>query len=329
MRQPDFWYQARGFRSSLLKPLSALYALQQSRRLKAGLRVSSKIPVICVGNLHVGGGGKTPTALAIAKRLIGQGHRPHFITRGFGGSASNPLQVDLKKHHSKMVGDEPLLLASVAPTWVAADRIRATRCVEQTDATVIVLDDGFQDPSLNHDLSIIVVDARRGFGNGEVLPAGPLREPVQQGLARADLLLVVGDESQYRHLTQQWSQCLTMEVTRARLKVIETGINWENMRLVAFAGIADPEKFFLTLREIGGEIIQEFPLSDHAPIDTRMLHRMATLAKAKDASLVTTEKDAVRLPDSWRTRVLSLPIHLNFEDEERINQCLERLVCRA
>lgn len=323
MRQPEFWYQKRGLCAWLLTPLGALYAASVRRRLRIGRRVRAEIPVICVGNLNVGGSGKTPTVLAIAARLTNQGFHPHFVSRGYGGQIrTGPLQVDIKKHNSDLVGDEPLLLAAFAPTWVGSDRLESVQQAAQMGADLVILDDGFQDPSLRHDLAIVVVDASRGFGNGEVLPAGPLREPVQQGLGRADVLMVIGNTAQYTAFRQRWGHLRSLATMRGNLQPVETGVDWSKMRVVAFAGIAHPEKFFTTLKMLGATIIREFSLADHAPISERLLQRMRNCASAASATLVTTEKDSVRLPDTWRHEVLSLPVRLQIKDTEIIDGLL-------
>ena len=178
MRAPVFWYRPPGLASAVLAPLGALYAAGTARRLRNGPRERVGVPVICVGNINVGGTGKTPTAIALAQRLRDRGRAVHIVTRGHGGALDGPVLVEERKHRASETGDEALLLAAFAQTWVARDRLAGARAAVDAGADVILLDDGFQNPALAHDLSIVVVDAHRGFGNGRVLPAGPLREPV-------------------------------------------------------------------------------------------------------------------------------------------------------
>lgn len=327
MRQPEFWYRKRGLCAWLLTPLGAIYAASVRRRLRVGRRARATIPVICIGNLNVGGSGKTPTALAIAEKLTHQGFHPHFVSRGYGGQIrTGPLQVNIKKHNAGSVGDEPLLLAAFAPTWVGSNRLESVQRAAGMGADLVILDDGFQDPSLRHDLTIVVVDASRGFGNGKVLPAGPLREPVQQGLGRADVLMVIGNTAQYTEFRQRWGPVLSLATMRGNLQPVETGVDWPKMRVVAFAGIAHPQKFFTTLKMLGATVIQEFSLADHAPISERLLQRMRNCANAASATLVTTEKDSVRLPATWRREVLSLPVRLQVQDTEIIDRFLAQSV---
>ncbi len=329
MRQPEFWYRPQGLLSRFLSPLGALYSAAVRRRLKAGPRIRAEIPVICIGNLNVGGSGKTPAAMALAERLLELGHRPHFLSRGYGGFEKGPLRVDPSRHDSAAVGDEPLLLAACAPAWVARDRAAAAAEAAAAGATAAILDDGHQNSSLVHDFSIVVADARRGFGNGMVLPAGPLREPVKSGLARADLLLLVGGDPARTRFLEYWRESVPAPIAFAGVRPVKTGIRWKGMRVVAFAGIADPEKFFHILRELGADIAQQIPLSDHAPLSERLLRRLAAAAASEDAALVTTEKDAARLPGGWRTRILSLPVRLHIENWGEIEVILNRIMSRG
>ena len=323
MRQPEFWFGRPGVLSGVLSPLSAIWTFAARNRLRRGRREKVGVPVICVGNLNVGGTGKTPLVIELVRRLAEAGEHPHAVSRGHGGGAREPTLVDASRHNAADVGDEPLLLAAFAPTWVGAGRPACARLAVGAGAGVIVLDDGHQDPSLHHDLSIVVADAGRGFGNCRVMPAGPLREPVRHGLGRADLLVVIGgNRDRFR---QRWKFDPELPVVEAGTIVLPTGKNWQGERVVAFAGIGHPGKFFACLSDLGANVVREVPLTDHQPLDGRLLARLETVAKSQSAQLVTTEKDAVRLPKAWRDRVLTLPVRLELADWSEIDGRLSSL----
>ncbi len=320
MRAPGFWSRPPGVAAMLLLPLAHLYARATARRVaQPGLRPG--VPVICVGNLTAGGAGKTPTVIALAERLAARGVAPHVVSRGYGGSSQGPLRVDPERHSADMVGDEPLLLAAFAPTWVARDRAAGARAAMDAGAQAILLDDGFQNPALVKDLSIVVVDAGAGFGNGRVIPAGPLREPVAVGLSRADFTLAIGNRAEQAglHLSEPPPR-LT-----GRLEPLRTGMAWEGLPVFAFAGIGRPEKFFQTLRDLGADLRGTEALADHQPLGPALLRRMGERAARLSAQPVTTEKDAVRLPPALRGQVLTLPVRLVLNDPAPLDDALERL----
>jgi len=324
MQAPKFWYRSRSWQAFLLSPLGMVYAWATARRQKNARPTRVDIPVICIGNLNVGGTGKTPTTIAIAQMLISRGIAVHIVSRGYGGSLQAVTQVDPRVHTADETGDEPLLMAAFAPTWVANERVAGARAAQNAGADVILLDDGFQDPSLIKDLSIIVVDATRGFGNGYCLPAGPLREPVHVGLKRANAVISIGEpEAQSQFRERSADQLGRIAHITASLKPIEMGMPWAEGRYLAFAGIGDPEKFFGTLRGLGAPLVRTVALDDHQKLARPMIQRLMKEAQSMNAQLVTTEKDAARLPADLRSGILSLPVRLEFDDAHALATLLE------
>ena len=325
MRAPGFWHGDPGLLSALLSPLGLVYAGATRRRLARGARLRVGVPVICVGNLNAGGTGKTPVVIALAERLRDRGIAAHAVSRGHGGTLDGPVRVDERRHGAAETGDEPLLLAAFLPTWVAKDRAAGARAAVEAGARVIILDDGFQNPALAHDLSIVVVDAHVGFGNGKVIPAGPLREPVATGLARADLVLSVGDEAAQARFAARWGAALSLPHVTGRLDPLPMGLPLKSLPVLAFAGIGRPEKFFQTLKDMGADIRATHALSDHQPLSDTLMTRMLREARAMGAQVVTTEKDAVRLPAALRAQVMTVPVRLRLDDWGPVDAGLDRV----
>jgi tetraacyldisaccharide 4'-kinase len=322
MRAPAFWWRANGGR--LLAPLSRIYGAIAAMRLRsAGQKVG--VPVVCVGNLTVGGAGKTPAALSVGRLLLAENKRPFFLTRGYGGRLAGPVRVDRASHGAADVGDEPLLLAEVAPTVVARDRVAGAIAAQHDGADVIVMDDGFQNPSLAKDLAILAVDGGRTIGNGRVFPAGPLRAPLEIQLARAHALLVVGAPNESAARLLQVARQHGAAIFHGSLEPDRTDLDaLDGRRVMAFAGIADPEKFYATLREAGVAVAERASFPDHHRYTAADARALIERADAAGLTLITTEKDHARLTGdaalaglATRSSVLRVQLRVSEEPEFR------------
>lgn len=322
MRPPLFWNQPRGLTARLLWPLEQIWINATRRRLKNGPWEKLEVPVICVGNINVGGTGKTPTVIAMLEICAELGITAHVVSRGHGGSEIGPLLVNEREHSAAQVGDEPLLIAAFGPCWVSKDRTAGGKAAIKAGAQLILLDDGFQNPSLFKTLGLVVVDADIGFGNGRVMPAGPLRELLADGLSRADIIVPIGGAAAQKRVTAQVSK----PVWAGQLRPLETGMDWSGTRFIAFAGIGRPGKFFRTLEGLNANVVATHAFPDHAPYTAAILQRLTAEATAKSAQLVSTEKDIARLPVDFRRQVLALPVRLIFNDREAVKTAVRSLV---
>ena len=318
MREPAFWWRETGVAARMLAPFAAVYGAVAGARLKLRGRKAGA-PVVCIGNLTVGGAGKTPTALAVARMLVAVGERPAFLTRGYGGELAGPLRVDPERHRASEVGDEPLLLARVAPTIVARSRVEGASAAVISGASVIVMDDGFQNPSLAKDAAVLVVDAGRGIGNGRVIPAGPLRAPLNAQLARAHALVVVGTSLGAADVEAD-ARTRNIPVFAAHLAPDASFLAaLGGGRVLAFAGIGDPEKLFTTLADAGVEVAARRSFPDHHRYTRAQAQSLCEHADRDGLILVTTEKDLARLAGDEEAaelaaRANALPVSLVFED---------------
>lgn len=313
MKAPQFWYEPNTWKAKFLYPLGYFYNLLTLLRGKLAKPQSYSCLTICIGNLNVGGTGKTPTTIALAQHFLKKGLQVHVVSRGYKGKFQGTFLVDPQKHKSDEVGDEPLLMSEFTSVWVSNKRKNGIAAAENAGAQIVLLDDGFQDPSFHKDFSLIVVDGEKGFGNKKCMPAGPLRENIAQGFKRADALVIVGQRI-YKFDTFPTH----LKIIHSTLKPIETGMNWKEGKYLAFAGIADPSKFFKTLRSLGANLIDCVALSDHQNLDGQVLKRLERKANSAHAQLVTTEKDAVRLSNTYRKKVLSLPVRIEFDDKNEL-----------
>ncbi|HLY00340.1 MAG TPA: tetraacyldisaccharide 4'-kinase [Roseiarcus sp.] len=324
MRAPRFWFKPRPtLLARILQPAGWVYGRVTARRMREpGERVGA--PVICVGNFVAGGAGKTPAALALARMLIGEGRRVAFLSRGYGGAERvEPLLVDPNVHNAAMVGDEPLLLARVAPCWVGPDRARNARRAVEAGANALVLDDGLQNPGLAKDLAFAVVDGETGFGNGLCIPAGPLRAPVavQALFVRALIVLGIEDAAAARIAALMPGKPIIRASLEPDALAAAPLIGRE---VVAFAGIARPEKFYATLRRVGAQIVMTRDFADHHPFTPREIEALIEEAGDRGALLATTEKDLARLGARHARAVLTLPVTLRFQEPKVVRRMLRQ-----
>ena len=318
MKAPKFWNSgASSLVPQMLAPLSAVYQLANWLHRSRMKTETVSVPVICIGNVVAGGAGKTPVAIAIAQFLEKLGWVPHFLSRGYGGSLEGPERVVLDVHDASMVGDEPLLLAGVAPTWVAKDRLAGAKAAIAAGANVIVMDDGLQNPSIEKTISVLVIDGDFGVGNGRLMPAGPLREAPSSAVKKSDAIVVVGD-------TAIKLQFDTGNVPVFRARIVPHALQSELVgeKVVAFAGIGRPGKFFKSLELAGADIVAAVEFADHHPFSQNDIMKLVEKASLHNAALVTTRKDYVRLPIDAKMMTTVFDIDLLFEKPKTLQNLL-------
>jgi tetraacyldisaccharide 4'-kinase len=330
---PPFWWKPTSAMALALSPVSLIYGWGAARRMASPARGSVPVPVLCVGNFIAGGAGKTPTAIALAGAITRRGLRPGFLTRGYGGRVEGPAVVDANLHSAEDVGDEPLLLASVAPTVVSSDRAAGAAMVVELGCNFIVMDDGFQNPGLAKDFSLVVVDSGRGIGNGWTIPAGPLRAPLRAQMLKADAVLVIGDKPGADRVIRETARS-GRPFHLARTRVVSPR-QWKNRKVVAFTGIADPSKFFESLETAGAELVARRSFPDHHFFTQEEARDLLHLADTNGAELVTTAKDQARLGGqrdflavlSVETQVLE--ITLAFDDPKSTDRIIDATMRNA
>ena len=328
MRAPEFWREKPSLIASALAPLSLLWRAGTAIRRFRAKPVRAPLPVICVGGLVAGGSGKTPVAIALMQFLLREGIVAHVISSGYRGSFAKSRaarRIDLSRHDVSETGDEAMLMARYAPTWVCRERSEAARAAHEAGAQAVILDDGFQDPSIAKDLSLLVVDGAYGFGNRRLIPAGPLRESIADGLGRADAVVLVGENTSGVTATIPTA----IPLLRATLTPGPEAADLAGREIVAFAGIGHPEKFFKTLESLGCRIRAAHEFADHHRYQPREIEKLLGEAEKTGALLVTTAKDAVRLPEETRGKVAVLSVVLNFRDEEQLARLLAPLFARG
>jgi tetraacyldisaccharide 4'-kinase len=320
MRRPEIWNRHDPWARlavAALTPAGWLHGATVSWNARNATPVSVGVPVICVGNLTVGGTGKTPIAVAIVQTLKARGRSPFFLSRGYGGSEPGPVLVT-PEHSADQVGDEPVLMSTTAPVAVSRDRTKGAALAIANGADVIVMDDGHQNFSIAKDLSLVVVDGEQQFGNRRIVPAGPLRETVRHGMERADAVIIVGDGDP--PLAGFCGPTLRVHLVHTDAPKLS------GRRVVAFAGIGRPEKFFRSLRALGAEIVDAVAFADHHIFQQIEIAKLREKAAKESAQLVTTGKDYVRLPPEWRPGIAVLPVRAAFDDPGQLDGLLDRIV---
>lgn len=314
MKTPKFW-EEDNIKAKLLSPLSFFYKKATETRLAKEAEYKSKLPVICIGNITAGGAGKTPAAIALAKLLQAAGKKPNFVSKGYGRKSDETLFVE--NQSVQITGDEPKLLAAVAPTIVSSSRVEGAKKAEENNAEIIILDDGFQDSALEKTISFLVIDGKYGIGNGKVIPAGPLRESFEAGVNRATAIIIIGEQTAKIPSTNKPTIKANLEIK------IPDEIKEED--IVAFCGLGVPGKFFDSLKNTGLNITEEISFPDHHAYTEEDFRNIFAAATNKNSVVVTTEKDYVKVPDHLRKLIYCVKAKMVFEDEKQVLELLKNV----
>ena len=322
LKAPKFWYQKKDtILSRLLYPFSLIFRFGTKIRNLFSFAKIANLPVICVGNIVIGGAGKTPVALKIGKLMIQAGYNPHFISKGYAGIIKSSTLVE-NWHSPKSVGDEPILLSKIAPTWIGVDRNKSIELAEIKGSNCIIMDDGFQNPNIYKNFSIIVINASQEFGNKRVIPSGPLRESINRGLSRTNLIIVIGDVTDFlKNIIPSH-----IPIIGAKFNINNDNKIFKGQKITAFAGIAYPEKFFESLKEQGAKVVREIIYPDHHIFNENDILNLAEIANKTKSILVSTQKDFVRIPKSYRSLINTLDGEIIFDNEDLIKEILSNVI---
>ena len=313
-RAPKFWNDNQNILCKCLNPIAKLYSMISTIRRNAVTPEQVSIPVVCIGNVVIGGAGKTPTVSLVCEMLKEQGYNPHILTASYGGYLNNVVQVDSSLHSYLQVGDEPLLLTQVAPTWIGKNRVNASKAAVLAGADILIMDDGFQNNSLVKNYKILVIDSGQQFGNGCLFPAGPLIEPIDIGIKASDVVLIIGNRNEDLEIKIK-SIKNDISICRATMEAVDQ-VEVENNRVVGFCGLGYPLKFKKTLIQCGYNLIDFISFSDHHPYTITEIQKLIKKAKDVEATLVTTMKDYIKIPEVFRSSITVIKIKLQPENSD-------------
>jgi len=324
MKTPKFWYSQNSVISKILLPLSFLWILGGIIKNKKSYNIKN-IKIIKIGNVVVGGSGKTPTVITIVKKLINSNKKVHIITKGYKGSIKKSVLVNTKIHSYKEVGDEAIILSKIAPTWIGKSRIQSINNAKDDGAEIVVLDDGIQDNTIKGDLNILVFNGSQGIGNGQIIPSGPLRENLEEALKKCNLsIMIEEDENDIKKLIKNYTPIIDAEIN------IESEYinNFKDKDVVAFCGLGYPEKFYKTLKKIGCNIIYKESFPDHHKYKEKIIKKLIKKANTLNSLLITTEKDHVKITNEYKSRIFYFPITTKYTNENILNNLLSSLLSK-